>query len=103
MFGADVAGIVAELTDDKSLPKPERKRLQVVNASHKSPEACLIKIADKTSNIRALRVSPPADWPVQRKREYLDWAEQVVSALAHQPKAALANFRSELAASRACL
>jgi len=28
-FGAEVAGIVAEVTDDKSLPKQERKRLQV--------------------------------------------------------------------------
>src|SRR4026208_2288993 len=32
LFGARVAGIVAELTDDKTLPKEERKRLQVEHA-----------------------------------------------------------------------
>jgi (p)ppGpp synthase/HD superfamily hydrolase len=30
IFGQDVASLVAEVTDDKSLPKAERKRLQVV-------------------------------------------------------------------------
>src|SRR3954451_4618933 len=36
VFGEEVAGVVAEVTDDKSLPKDERKRLQVVNAPFKS-------------------------------------------------------------------
>ena len=38
-FGALVARIVAEVTDDKSKPKAERKRLQVEKAATKSSEA----------------------------------------------------------------
>src|ERR1700739_388561 len=52
-FSERVASLVVEVTDDMSLPKAERRRLQVVNASHKSPSARLIKIADKISNIGA--------------------------------------------------
>jgi (p)ppGpp synthase/HD superfamily hydrolase len=78
-FGHDIAGLVAEVTDDKRLPKAERKRLQVVTAPTKSERARLIKIADKISNVRALAHSPPADWNVARIVEYIDWAEQVVA------------------------
>ena len=52
--------VVDEVTDDKDLPKEERKRLQIVNASHKSPRAKLVKLADKLYNLRDLhRVIPP--------------------------------------------
>jgi len=78
-FGPEVASLVAEVTDDKSLPKAERKQLQVKNAPHKSPRAKLIKVADKTSNLRSIVASPPADWSLQRKREYFDWAAKVVA------------------------
>jgi (p)ppGpp synthase/HD superfamily hydrolase len=101
LFGADVARIVGELTDDKSLPKAERKRLQVVNAAHKSPEACLVKIADKTSNVSALRLSPPADWSRDRMRAYLDWVEAVMDALAHKPEGPLSALSVALSAARA--
>ena len=78
-FGERVAGLVAEVTDDKALPKAERKRLQVERAAHASVGAKLIKLADKTSNLRALAASPPVDWPMKRRLEYLAWAKQVVS------------------------
>jgi len=58
-FGDRVAGFVAELTDDKSLPKPMRKELQIENASKKTPEAALVKLADKTPNVGAIAESPP--------------------------------------------
>lgn len=80
-FGSDVAELVAEVTDDRSLPKAERKRLQVVNAPHKSVRAQMIKLADKLSNLRAILSSPPRDWDEERKREYFEWAKQVVDAL----------------------
>jgi (p)ppGpp synthase/HD superfamily hydrolase len=80
-FGQDVAGIVLEVTDDKSLPKAERKRKQVESASKKGREAKLIKLADKTSNVRAVTYSPAVGWPVQRRLEYVDWAKQVVTGL----------------------
>jgi guanosine-3',5'-bis(diphosphate) 3'-pyrophosphohydrolase len=80
-FGKDVAALVVEVTDDKSLPKEQRKALQVQNAHKKSPRAQTLKLADKISNLRALLSTPPANWPVQRKREYFDWAREVVSRL----------------------
>ena len=79
-FGEDVAALVAEMTDDKSLEKAERKRLQVANAAKKSDRAKMLKLADKASNLRALVANPP-DWPVERKREYADWAEAVAVGL----------------------
>jgi guanosine-3',5'-bis(diphosphate) 3'-pyrophosphohydrolase len=80
-FGADVAGLVLEVTDDKSLPKAERKRLQIVNAAKKSIRAQIVKLADKISNLRAILASPPADWTDQQKREYFEWAKNVVDGM----------------------
>jgi (p)ppGpp synthase/HD superfamily hydrolase len=78
-FGAEIAGLVQEVTDNKKLEKEDRKRLQIETASKKSPRARLIKIADKTSNLRSILTSPPTDWSIQRKREYFDWAAAVVA------------------------
>lgn len=77
-FGPEIAGIVAEVTDDKSLKKEERKRLQIETAPSKSARARIIKIADKTSNLESLVNSPPARWDAARRREYVMWASQVV-------------------------
>lgn len=79
LFGRDVAAVVAEVTDDKSLKKAERKRLQIETAPHKSRRARLLKIADKTSNLRAMASSPPVGWDLARRQEYIDWAEAVVA------------------------
>ncbi len=76
-FGLEVANVVAEVSDDKSLPKAERKRLQVEHAAVISARAKMVKLADKTSNLRALIDSPPADWDLARKREYVTWARAV--------------------------
>jgi (p)ppGpp synthase/HD superfamily hydrolase len=81
IFGDRVLSLVQECTDDKSLPKAERKRLQVANAPHKSDEAKLIKIADKISNMRDIAEDPPPDWSWQRRWDYLDWAQQVFDGL----------------------
>jgi guanosine-3',5'-bis(diphosphate) 3'-pyrophosphohydrolase len=80
-FGKRVAGIVREVTDDKSLEKEERKRLQVEHAVGLSLEAKLVKLADKICNLRDIQSSPPAGWSVERKREYFDWAKRVVDRL----------------------
>lgn len=81
LFGADIAGLVAEVTDDRNLPKDERKRLQVLHAPNRSHRAKLIKLADKTSNLRALATSPPAGWPPDRRLAYVRWAREVVAGL----------------------
>ncbi|MGB3199620.1 MAG: HD domain-containing protein, partial [Nodosilinea sp.] len=78
-FGPEVRRIVAEVTDDKSLPKGDRKRLQVEHAPHLSLQAKQLKIADKTANVQNITTSPPDGWSLERKQEYLDWADQVVA------------------------
>ena len=80
-FGARVAGLVAEVTDDKSLPKQLRKQLQIDHAPHKSRGAALIKVADKICNLRDLAGSPPKRWTEGRRRKYIEWACKVVAAL----------------------
>lgn len=81
LFGHEVASIVAEVTDDKSLPKAERKRLQVEHAATITVKAKLVKLADKICNLHDMIQSPPADWPIERKREYFDWAMAVIDRL----------------------
>lgn len=76
-FGAEIRHIVAEVTDDKSLPKAERKELQIQHAAHSSPEAKLVKLADKICNLRELVDDPPKDWDLRRQKEYFDWAKEV--------------------------
>ncbi len=80
-FGSRVARIVAEVTDDKSLPKAERKRAQIEHAGALSPEAKLVKLADKICNLRDVAERPPASWSLERRREYFDWAKQVVDRM----------------------
>lgn len=80
-FGPVVRALVQEVTDDKSLPKTERKRLQIEHAPHLSTGAKQIKLADKISNIHDVGFAPPADWPYQRRVDYLTWADRVVNGL----------------------
>lgn len=80
-FGTAVAGIVLEVTDDKSLAKSERKRLQIEHAPSLSPRAKLVKLADKICNLRDIEAAPPVGWSAQRKDEYVDWAVRVVAGV----------------------
>ncbi len=78
-FGPSVRAVVAEVTDDKSLPKQERKRLQVEHAPHLSAEARQLKLADKICNVGDVAHDPPADWKLERRIAYLDWTEKVAA------------------------
>jgi (p)ppGpp synthase/HD superfamily hydrolase len=80
-FGETVAAIVAEATDDKSLPKETRKALQVRQAPKKSDAAKMLKLADKISNLRAVAANPPANWEHARRVEYVGWAGRVAVGL----------------------
>ena len=80
-FGAAIAAIVGEVTDNKQLPKAERKRLQIERAGRCSDAAKLVKLADKICNLRDLLAIPPAGWPVERIRDYFDWARAVIDEL----------------------
>ncbi|XP_039981447.1 guanosine-3',5'-bis(diphosphate) 3'-pyrophosphohydrolase MESH1 [Xiphias gladius] len=80
-FGPTVARIVQEVTDDKRLPKQERKRLQVEHAPHCSRQAKLVKLADKLYNLRDLNRCTPVGWTAERVQEYFVWACEVVKGL----------------------
>lgn len=80
-FNEDIASLVSEVTDDKSLPKQERKRLQVEHAPSRTDRAKMLKLADKTSNLRGIAASPPAGWSIERRLEYVRWGRDVVAGL----------------------
>jgi guanosine-3',5'-bis(diphosphate) 3'-pyrophosphohydrolase len=80
-FGETIAEIVAEVTDTKWIGKTVRKKLQVSKARRASKGAKLVKLADKIANLRDIVSSPPADWSLERRREYFDWAKTVVDGL----------------------
>jgi (p)ppGpp synthase/HD superfamily hydrolase len=77
----NAASLVAEVTDDKSLPKATRKAKQIETAALKSARAKMLKLADKTSNLRAITASSPLDWSVKRRKEYVEWARKVAEEL----------------------
>jgi guanosine-3',5'-bis(diphosphate) 3'-pyrophosphohydrolase len=77
-FGADVAKLVMEMTDDMSMPSPLRKRHQVTRAASLSARAKVIKIADKIANVGDIARHPPPDWSVERRRAYFAWTAEVV-------------------------
>lgn len=81
-----------EVTDDKQLLKAERKLRQVEHAAHLSPKARSVKLADKIANLRDVADSPPANWPLVRRREYFDWAKQVVDQIPDPPAELLRLF-----------
>jgi guanosine-3',5'-bis(diphosphate) 3'-pyrophosphohydrolase len=80
-FGAEITGLVLEVSDDKSLPKAERKRAQAEHAAHISDKAKRVKLADKICNLRDVANAPPANWSLERRQEYFDWAKSVIDNL----------------------
>jgi|SRR5580698_1593570 guanosine-3',5'-bis(diphosphate) 3'-pyrophosphohydrolase len=80
-FGPEIAAVVLEVTDDKNLPKQDRKRLQIEHAATLSRHAKLVKLADKICNVRDMSRSPPVDWPIERRAEYFAWAKSVVDQI----------------------
>ena len=80
-FGKEVASIVMEVTDDKSLTKLQRKKLQVEHAKNASYCARLVKIADKISNLNNLLTDPPVGWSKEYIIGYAVWSCEVVSKM----------------------
>ena len=77
-FGKRVCRLVEEVSDNKNLPKEVRKQRQIEHAAMISADAVLIKLGDKISNVKDVTDTPPADWSLERRKEYLDWAEAVI-------------------------
>lgn len=80
-FGPEVLSYVLEVSDDKLLPKAERKRLQEEHAAALSHGAKLIKLADRIANLRSIVHEPPEGWPVSRQAEYFKWSQRVFQGL----------------------
>jgi guanosine-3',5'-bis(diphosphate) 3'-pyrophosphohydrolase len=99
-FGEEVLSVTLEVTDDKSLSKKDRKRLQVEHAPHLSARARKLKIADKIMNVRDITNNPPEKWPLKRIIRYLDWSEKVVGGLRGSNPALDALFDKTLQSGR---
>jgi guanosine-3',5'-bis(diphosphate) 3'-pyrophosphohydrolase len=80
-FGARVSRLVAELTDDKTLSKEERKRLQLLEVHLLSADGKLLRLCDKICNVYDIIYAPPGDWDTNRRIDYLTWAKAVVDRI----------------------
>ena len=80
-FGDAVLVLVEAVSDDKALPKDERKQAQLAHAAHLPFGAKLIKLADKTANLRDLAEFTPANWSAERLQQYHLWASEVIGAI----------------------
>ena len=78
-FGERVCNLVQEVTDDKTLPRLQRKQRQIDHAKEISEGAALIKLGDKISNVTDITNTPPTGWNSHRRLEYFDWAEKVIN------------------------
>lgn len=96
LFGADVAAMVVEVTDDQSLPKAERKARQIAIAPRLTPGARLIRLADKIANVRSIASSPPVGWSSARLLEYLEFCSRVVAGLRGTDAALEKTFDDEV-------
>ncbi len=81
LFDGSISSVVEEVTDDKGLSQPVRKRLQIEHAAGLSARARLVKIADKISNITDIMNAPPEGWSARRRREYVEWGQDVIARI----------------------
>lgn len=79
-FTTAIRDIVAQVSDNKSLPKDERKRLQIEHAASACREAKLIKMADTLHNLRSFFLEGiPATWTPVRVQGYFVWKQAVMA------------------------
>jgi (p)ppGpp synthase/HD superfamily hydrolase len=97
-FGIEVASIVSECTDNKSLPKVTRKKLQIEHAASPfmSYSATLVKLADKLSNLKNLLTDPPTSWSQEIIQGYVMWNYAVISQLSYRERPGVLFLRSQL-------
>jgi len=80
-FGKVISDIVMAVSDDTSLPRDERKQLQIVHAAELTDKAKMVKLADKISNLHDVAHNPPKGWELERRQQYFDWAKAVVDQI----------------------
>lgn len=96
-FGDEIAGVVLEVTDDLILKadpnrKVERKQMEIDHAPSLSHRAKLVKMADKVCNVEDIFEAPPANWSIEDKRSYINWAKQVIDGMRGTNSAIEAEF-----------
>jgi guanosine-3',5'-bis(diphosphate) 3'-pyrophosphohydrolase len=98
-FGSRVRGLVDALSEDKSLPRRQRRELML--AQLPSTDACvrIIKLADLSSNIKLL----PETWSDERKLEYLEWSEHAATICSPECRALAELYWQRAGATRAAL
>ncbi len=103
LFGLEVCGVVQEVTDDKKLPKQERKKLQIEHASHLSDRAKQLKLADKACNVQDVIDDPAVGWSLERRIDYLDWTEASAKGCRSVNAALVEHYDSVLQGGREAL
>lgn len=91
-FGEEVASLVAEVTDDTSLPREERRRIKIVNAPEMSEGGALIKLSDVCYNTRDVITAPPPSWSKEHCDGYVRWAKEFVDNLSEPDPKLKATF-----------
>lgn len=76
-FGIEIQRIVAELTEDKTLPKDQRRRLALLKIERASTAAKLIKLATLLHDLDEMVLSPRPDWSLTRFRERFSYVREV--------------------------
>lgn len=92
IFGREISDLVVELTDLKTTAPEIKKQSELEHAKHLTPKAKLVKLADKTANIRDLVTMPPADWDLRRKKDYFDFAHEIAEITGEVSPELLAVF-----------
>jgi (p)ppGpp synthase/HD superfamily hydrolase len=96
-FSPKVAAGVSALTKDSNLPKEERMADSVARILGHSPEAALVKLADRITNLQP----PPADWSPTKVSGYAEEADMILEKLGYASRHMADRFRRRLARYRA--
>jgi hypothetical protein len=81
VFGGAVISLVEELTDDKTLSLPERRKATINKLSVQPHDIHAIKLADLISNLSAI----PPIWTEEKRKDYCRWCEALIAACNKAP------------------
>jgi hypothetical protein len=91
-FGRTVLAGVEALTKDEAVPKAARMADSLRRIREQPREIWIVKLADRITNLEP----PPKDWDVDRKRQYLSEAKEILDALAEASPALRTRFEGKL-------